>query len=66
VPEGLVQCVEILCLLAIGKSNRAIADQLCISRSTVATHVHNILIKTGSANRTEAAAVALRQGLVEE
>jgi DNA-binding CsgD family transcriptional regulator/tetratricopeptide (TPR) repeat protein len=58
--------VEVLRLLAIGKSNRDVADSLCISLSTVATHVRSILSKTSSANRTEAAAYALRQGLVEE
>jgi DNA-binding NarL/FixJ family response regulator len=55
--------VEVLHLLAAGKSNRDIADTLCISLSTVATHVRNILAKTDSTNRTEAAAYALRQGL---
>lgn len=52
--------VEVLRLLATGKSNREIADTLCISLNTVATHVRNILTKTGTANRTEAAAYALR------
>ena len=52
--------VEVLRLLAAGKSNREIADALCISLNTVATHVRNILTKTGTANRTEAAAYALR------
>jgi DNA-binding NarL/FixJ family response regulator len=55
--------VEVLRLLALGKSNRDIADVLCISLNTVATHVRNILAKTGTANRTEAAAYALRHGL---
>jgi DNA-binding NarL/FixJ family response regulator len=57
--------VEVLRLLAAGKSNRDIADALCISLSTVASHVRHILTKTGCANRTEAAAYALRQGLTE-
>jgi ATP/maltotriose-dependent transcriptional regulator MalT len=57
--------VEVLRLLAVGKSNRGIADALGISLSTVATHVRNILSETGRASRTEAAAYALRQGLVE-
>ena len=47
-----------------GKNNREIADVLCISLSTVTTNVHNILTKTGTANRTEAAAYALRHGQV--
>jgi predicted ATPase/class 3 adenylate cyclase/DNA-binding NarL/FixJ family response regulator len=58
--------VEVLRLLATGKSNRDIADALCISLNTVATHVRNILTKTGSANRTEAAAYAMRSGLLAE
>lgn len=58
--------LDVLRLLATGKSNREIAEALFISLSTVATHVHNILTKTGCANRTEAAAFALRHGLSEE
>jgi DNA-binding NarL/FixJ family response regulator len=58
--------VEVLRLLAAGKSNREIADALCISLNTVATHVRNILTKTGTANRTEEAAYALRRGLQPE
>jgi DNA-binding NarL/FixJ family response regulator len=56
--------VEVLRLLAAGKSNREIADALCISLNTVATHARNILAKTDAANRTEAAAYALRHGLL--
>ena len=52
--------VEVLRLLAVGKGNREIADVLCISLNTVATHVRNILTKTGTANRTEAATYAMR------
>src|SRR4030095_12542820 len=58
--------VEVLRLLAAGKSNRDIAEALHISLNTVATHVRNILTKTGTANRTEAAAYALRHGLRAE
>jgi predicted ATPase/class 3 adenylate cyclase/DNA-binding NarL/FixJ family response regulator len=66
-PDGLSQReVEVLRLMAAGKSNREIADALCISLNTVATHVRNILTKTGTANRTEAAAYALRHGLRAE
>src|SRR5215831_13953333 len=56
--------VEVLRLLAAGQSNREIADVLCISLNTVATHVRNILTKTGTANRTEATAYALRHELL--
>jgi hypothetical protein len=40
-----------------------IATVLAISLNTVATHVRNILAKTGCANRTEAAAYAMSKGL---
>jgi DNA-binding CsgD family transcriptional regulator len=58
--------VEVLRLLAAGKSNRDIAEALYISLNTVATHVRSILTKTGTANRTEAAAYALRCGLLAQ
>jgi len=57
--------LEVLGLLAEGKSNRDIAEALCISLPTVASHVRHILTKTGCANRTEVAAYALRQSLTE-
>jgi DNA-binding CsgD family transcriptional regulator len=57
--------LEVLRLLATGKSNQEIADTLFISLNTVATHVRNILTKTDCVNRTEAAAYALRHGLHE-
>jgi class 3 adenylate cyclase len=56
--------VEVLALVAAGKSNQAIADELVISLNTVARHVSNIFAKTGAANRAEAAAFAARHGLV--
>ena len=55
--------VDVLKLLAIGRSNKDISKVLTISLSTVATHVRSILSKTGSANRTEAAAYAMREKL---
>ena len=56
--------VEVLALLAEGRTNRQIADTLFISESTASVHVSNILGKLGVSGRTEAAAVALRGGLV--
>ena len=55
---------EILRLVANGLSNRQIAEHLVISEHTAANHVRSILRKTSSANRTEAAGYAHRQGLV--
>ena len=64
-PDGLTQReVEVLRLLALGRNNREVAEELVISLRTVAHHVTSILTKTGAANRTEAAAYAARQGLV--
>jgi pimeloyl-ACP methyl ester carboxylesterase/DNA-binding CsgD family transcriptional regulator len=55
--------VDVLRLIAAGRSNQQIADELVISLNTVQRHVGNILTKTGLMNRTEAAAYALRKGL---
>ena len=55
--------IEVLRLIAGGKSNREIAATLMISMNTVARHVSNIFDKLGAANRTEAAAYAHRHGL---
>jgi DNA-binding NarL/FixJ family response regulator len=64
-PAGLTgREVEVLRLIAAGRSNRAIAEALFISPNTVLHHVSNIFAKTGVANRAEAAAYATRQGLV--
>ena len=55
--------VEVIRLVANGKSNQEIAQQLVISFNTVTNHMKNILGKTACANRTEAAAYAFRHGL---
>jgi DNA-binding CsgD family transcriptional regulator/pimeloyl-ACP methyl ester carboxylesterase len=54
---------EVLRLLAAGRSNQQIADELVISVNTVRRHVSNIFDKTGAANRTEAAVYARDHGL---
>jgi NarL family two-component system response regulator LiaR len=55
---------EVLTLVARGRSNRAIGDQLFIGEETVKTHISNILAKLHLADRTQAAIYALRNGLV--
>jgi ATP/maltotriose-dependent transcriptional regulator MalT len=55
--------VEVLALVATGRSNRQIAQALFISPKTVAVHVSNLLAKLGAAGRVEAAAIAHRLGL---
>ena len=54
---------EVLRLIAAGRSNREIASVLFISPKTASVHVSNILGKLGAASRTEAAAIAHREGL---
>jgi DNA-binding CsgD family transcriptional regulator len=64
-PNGLtVREAEVLSLLGEGLSNRDIADRLVISENTAANHVRSILLKTGSANRTQAAVYAAARGLL--
>ena len=55
--------LEVLHLIAAGRSNPQIAQELVISLNTVQRHVSNILGKTGAANRTEAAGYARDRGL---
>ncbi len=55
--------VEVLRLVARGKTNNSIADELFVSERTVRTHISNILGKLHLANRTQAALYALRKGL---
>ncbi len=54
---------EVLALLADGRSNRQIGEQLYMAESTAGVHVSNILGKLGVTRRSEAAAIAHRMGL---
>jgi len=56
---------EILVLVAAGMSNKEIAAVLVISERTARTHVSNVLGKLNLTSRTQAALVAVREGLVE-
>jgi DNA-binding CsgD family transcriptional regulator len=65
-PDGLsARELDVLRLVAEGRSNREIGLLLSISQHTAANHVRSILSKTGCGNRTEAAAYAHRHALVE-
>lgn len=55
---------QILALLGEGRSNREIADILVISERTARTHVSNVLSKLNLTSRTQAALMAIREGLV--
>jgi DNA-binding NarL/FixJ family response regulator len=65
-PDGLTQReVEVLRLIAAGKTNREIAEELFISLNTVLHHVSNILSKTGNTNRAGVATYAARHSLAD-
>ncbi|MFF1677194.1 AAA family ATPase [Streptomyces sp. NPDC058256] len=55
---------DVLRLLALGRTNRQIGEELFISGKTASVHVSNILAKLGAAGRTEAVAIAYREGLI--
>jgi two-component system, NarL family, response regulator LiaR len=55
---------EVLELIAAGRSNKRIAFELGISEKTVKTHVGHLLAKLGVADRTQAALLAVRDGLI--
>jgi len=55
---------EVLALMVEGLNNTEIAQRLSVSRSTVKTHISNILAKLGVSNRIEAAALAMKNHLV--
>jgi NarL family two-component system response regulator LiaR len=55
---------EVLELIAAGRSNKRIAFELGISEKTVKTHVGHLLAKLGVTDRTQAALLAVRDGLI--
>lgn len=57
--------VEVLTLIAAGKSNKVIAAQLSITEDTVKAHVKNIMAKLGAHDRTHAVTLALGRGIIE-
>lgn len=66
-PDGLTaREIDVLRLVATGKTNQEISRDLFISEHTVANHVHNILNKIGVTNRIEAALYAAKIGLTDK
>jgi DNA-binding NarL/FixJ family response regulator len=56
---------EVLVLVAEGRSNKDIAEHLVISERTARTHVSHLLAKMGLSSRTQAALLAIKEGLVQ-
>lgn len=64
-PEALTaRETEVLRLVALGKTNRQIANILLVGENTVKSHVSSVLAKLGAGSRTQAALHAVRTGLV--
>src|SRR5215510_7545989 len=57
--------IDVLRLIAEGKANKQIADRLSISEETVKSRVKNILSKLGADDRTHAAMIGLKRGIIE-
>jgi DNA-binding NarL/FixJ family response regulator len=57
--------MEVLELIVQGLSNPQIAERLFITKATAKAHVHSILQKLAVDDRTQAAVLAMRQGLVQ-
>ena len=57
---------EVLGLVAAGRTNRQIGEELFISQKTASVHVSRLLAKLGASTRGEAAAIARREGLLDE
>jgi DNA-binding CsgD family transcriptional regulator len=55
---------EVLSLLVGGASDKEVAGALGLSRSTVESHVGNLYLKTGAANRVQLGVVAIERGLI--
>ena len=63
-PELSSREIDVLRLMADGKSNKEIAGSLFVSEGTVKGHVNHILSKLGANGRTEATRIAMKRGLV--
>jgi len=56
--------IEVLRLIAGGKANKMVADDLGITEETVKGHVKNILSKLGASDRTHAVTIAVKRGII--
>lgn len=57
--------IDVLRLIAVGSSNKIIADKLLITEDTVKGHVKSILSKLGANDRTHAVTIGLKRGIIE-
>jgi DNA-binding NarL/FixJ family response regulator len=57
--------IAVLRLIAVGNSNKQIADHLSIGEATVKSHVTNILSKLGANDRAHAVTIGLKRGIIE-
>jgi DNA-binding NarL/FixJ family response regulator len=57
--------ISVLRLIAAGNANKQIADQLSVTEETVKSRVKNILSKLGANDRTHAAMIGIRRGIIE-
>ncbi|HEV8485560.1 MAG TPA: LuxR C-terminal-related transcriptional regulator [Blastocatellia bacterium] len=57
--------IDVLRLIADGKANKQIADRLSICEGTVKSRVKSILSKLGADDRTHAAMIGLKRGIIE-
>lgn len=56
--------IEVLRLIAVGNSNKEIADRLCIGEATVKSHVTNILSKLSANDRAHAVTIGVKRGII--
>jgi DNA-binding NarL/FixJ family response regulator len=66
-PAGLTaREIDVLRLIAAGRSNPEIAKELFVSEATVKTHINHVFAKTGARDRAQAVRFAYQHGLVSE
>jgi DNA-binding NarL/FixJ family response regulator len=63
--ELSVREIEVLQLIAVGNSNKQIADRLFVAEATIKSRVTNILSKLSASDRAHAVTIALKRGIIE-